>query len=235
MEGELMRYLLLLLLPVIASAQMSISSPFYQAAFLKPAEGGGGGGNTLVKSEDFSSAAAGNNPLTDISGWAARDGVVRTTDARSKDAYGGTIANYSCAYWSSGTASLNQRVEFTISAMTAGFYVGGAVRVQAGSVDYYMVLVSNGEWLLQKCISGLESTIANANPGWTVGTKVALEVTGSGASTRLKVQADTGSGWTDVQADINPSDYLGAGHAGIAAYDSNANAAIEDWKWYDLP
>jgi hypothetical protein len=44
MEGELMRYLLLLLLPVIASAQMSISSPFYQAAFLKPAAAGGGGG-----------------------------------------------------------------------------------------------------------------------------------------------------------------------------------------------
>jgi hypothetical protein len=45
MEGELMRYLLLLLLPVIASAQMSISSPFYQAAFFKPAAAAGGGGD----------------------------------------------------------------------------------------------------------------------------------------------------------------------------------------------
>lgn len=65
--------------------------------------------------------------------------------------------------------------------------------------------------------------------------KIALEVTGQGTETRLKVELDTGSGWVEVASNLTPTLYLNTGPAGLHSYAfQNVTDFYDDWAAYEL-
>lgn len=194
-----------------------------------------GGGPTLIKSEDFSSAASGTNALSDITGWTQKTGSMVTTDGYiGKQVYATTTGAHSLYYWSPGATALDQSVEVTYGSQNSNGYLGAAVRVQSGADSAYWA-VSNGTGLvLEKRIAGTVTALVN-NTSEGAMDKVRISVAGSGSATRLSVEKDTGSGWVAVSgmSNIDPSDYLGAGAGGIAAYSQEILTRVTLFVWYN--
>jgi len=67
------------------------------------------------------------------------------------------------------------------------------------------------------------------------GNKIAIEASGSGTSTRLKVQTDTGGGWVDKWTDVNPAVDIDGGACGVCSWLLAGSVnRIDDWAGYDL-
>jgi hypothetical protein len=138
------------------------------------------------------------------------------------------------------TVTANQRVEFTLDAVTAGGgfdLAGGAVRIQSGAATGYMVCASAGDLYLFEVVGGTAATIMSDTAMTLIaGDRIALEVTGTGAATRLTVQLNDGSGWVNWWTSINPPTDIDGGYPGIGSWIfGGPNNRIDDFKFYALP
>lgn len=195
----------------------------------------GGSGPTLVKYEDFETGGVGAHPITDIAGWSNKEGATGVSDLfGGHHAYPDNSGDYSCAFWSSGADSLNQRVEFTVEDVSPSIYFGAAVRVQGGSVSFYALYCNTTNISLQERHSGVSSVLTNTPFALSQGDKVAIEVIGSGLLTQISVEVNTGSGWTSLDPGIVPTIPLGVGKAGINGYGQSGIVGISEWSWFDL-
>lgn len=203
--------------------------------------------NTVTVSNSLSPTAEDNfDSYSDSSSLAASaawvsstsDAVVRKPASDGSVYPSGNVT--ALLYHDTGTYGDDQRAEITIDAATTGGgfdWIGPAVRVQSGSASGYMVVFSSTDLYLLSCASGTVVTL-NSDTGMTLtaGNKIAIEATGTGTSTRLKVQIDTGSGWTDKWTDVNPAADIDGGKPGIGGWVLGTTGnRLDDWKGYDLP
>lgn len=155
------------------------------------------------------------------------DGYVTT-------ASGGVIGN--CYY--NQPISANMRVEATIKTVAAGGgfdWVGPGARTQAGSNTGYGLVFSSTDLYLISIVAGTQATImSDSAMTLAVGNKLAIEVTGVGAATRIKVQVDTGSGWVDKWTDVNPAADIDGGFASTISWLLSGTNAIDDWKAFEI-
>lgn len=196
-----------------------------------------GGGPTLIAQDNFDSYTD-QSSLDGAANWVIEAGTINVNNP-SGDGSLFTGASTVGLVRNVATFNANQRAEITIDSVAAGGnfdWIGPAVRVQTGAATGYAVVFSSADLYLISISAGTEATI-NSDTGMSLvaGNKIAIEASGSGTSTRLKVQIDTGSGWVDKWTDQNPAADIDGGAAGIASWllSSSANRA-DDWKGYDL-
>lgn len=204
---------------------------------LTTATGGGGGGPTLVAQDNFDSYVDNSN-LDDAANWVGETGTINVRKPASDGSLSPGVSAVG-VYRHTATFSANQRCEMTIDAAGAGGnfdWIGPAVRVQTGAATCYAVVFSSTDLYLISVNAGTQATI-NSDSGMTLtaGNRIAIEASGSGTSTRLKVQVDTGGGWVDKWTDQNPAVDIDGGACGVANWllSSVVNLA-DDWKGYDL-
>lgn len=224
---------------VIATAGLSGAIPF---AFWKPAiapGGGGGGGPTLIASDNFDSYGGGS-ALASAANW---DASVSSTINITKPASDGSVSSGSSTlggvYYSGAAFNADQRAEVTIDTLAAEGtfdYVGPAVRCQAGAMTCYGVAFSSQGLRLFYLSAGVRTNIiTDVVTTWVVGNKVAIEASGTGAATRLKVQVDTGSGWVDKWTNQDPALDIDGGKPGVVNYSqSGTGVRLDDWFGYNL-
>lgn len=202
---------------------------------------GGGGGPTLVASENFD-AFSNNDLLDDGADWVATSGSIQVLkpggDGYVVPSAGGVIG---IAYHTD-TVNANHRAEATIQAVPAGNdefnWIGPAVRCQVGAASAYGVVAGHDDLYLVKFNAGTQATInSDTSSTFSAGYKIAIEASGSGSATRLKVQIDTGGGWVDKWTNVDPGGtYLDGGNAGVCSWLLNDNNnQLDDWFSYDLP
>ena len=197
----------------------------------------GGGGPTLVAQDNFDSYIDGDalggqgNWIDEAVGINVRvpgaDGSVNPGNSNVG------LSRYNVTF------AANQRAEMTIDAVGTGGgfdWIGPAVRIQSGAATGYAVVFSSTDLYLLTFNAGTVTTV-NSDSAVTLiaGNKIAIEATGSGTSTRLKVEVDTGSGWVTKWASENPAVDIDGGQPGVGKWllASLTNRA-DDWKGYDL-
>ena len=201
------------------------------------AGGGGGGGPTLVASDNFDAYANGD-PLDNAANWVQEGAGSITTTKPGSD---GTVTGASVASLCRHTATINadQRAEMTIDATISGGgynWIGPAVRIQSGAVTGYAVVISSTDIFLISFNAGTVATV-NSDGAATLaaGNKIAIECSGAGASARLKVQIDTGSGWVDKWTNQDPAVDIDGGSAGVGSWLFNASGNLmDDFASYNL-
>jgi hypothetical protein len=229
--------LLLLTLTVSAFGQAFPGTAAYQAAFLKPAAGGGGG-PTLVAQDNFDSYADGSL-LASSSNWdaaGANNGTWVRNTVGDGSIYGS--GNNSLLYYTTASFNSDQRSEATIDAAgSTGFsWTGVTVRVQAGVQTGYWLMCNANQIYLYSFNSGTP-TLVRSDSAVTLapGNRIALEATGVGTATRLRVQVDTGSGWVDHWSSENPTDDIDGGKPGVGgSTGGDTFTRMDDWKGYNL-
>lgn len=200
---------------------------------------GGGGGPTLVASDNFD-AYAGATDLGSEANWVATSGNIEVykpaADSSLIPSSGGTIG----IVYNIATFAADQRGEVTIDAAAGSQlfdWIGVSVRCQSGSASCYAVIMGATDLYLIKINGGTQATI-NSDLGMTLvaGNRIAIEASGTGAATRLKVQVDTGGGWVDKWTNQDPGGtYLDGGAVGVASWLLSGNTnRIDDWFGYDL-
>lgn len=147
---------------------------------------------------------------------------------------GGSAQNL--VYWSADVFSADQRSEATVTAVGGGFErVGVAVRIQSGAATGYGLSVSGSEICLFSVVAGTRATIIeDLSASVSAGHKIALEATGSGTSTRLNVQIDTGSGWVTKWSNQNPAADIDGGQPGLCGDYFNGAGRVDDWKGFEI-
>lgn len=203
------------------------------------ASGGGGGGPTLVAQDDFDSYAN-----TQDLGTAANWEVAGGTDSANISNLGGDgsvfnqAANSLYEWVGAGSFNSDQRAEATIDTATGGAFewIGITVRVQTGVQTGYWLMCSSTDLFLYSFNAGTPTLIiSDAAMSFSAGHRIALEASGAGTATRLKVQIDTGSGWTDKWTNQNPPDDIDGGKPGVGGGSSGVlGMRIDDWKGYNL-
>jgi hypothetical protein len=228
--------LILFALTVSCFGQSFPGSAAYQAAFMKPATGAAG--PTLIAQDNFDSYAN-LSSLGAAADWVDNGAAMIV----SKPASDGAIITASGSAiglaYHTATFSANQRAEITIEATVAGGnfdWLGPAVRIQAGAVTGYGVVFSSTDLYLVSFNAGTQATIVS-DTGMTLsaGNRIAIEASGTGAATRLKVQIDTGSGWVDKWTNRDPAVDIDGGSPGVCSWLlNNPSNKLDDWKGYDL-
>ncbi len=190
-------------------------------------------GSTLVVFDDFDSAGLGT-ALNDRTGWAGQDGGCLIVASGGGKGFTGSGAGYGVCLYSGASASLNQRVEITLTALSGFDYTGPAVRLN-GTNGGYASLINPSSWDIEQIVGGTYTGITSGSHSWTAGTKVALEVIEDtpGVSCHLNLQVDTGSGWTNVTTNQSGT-YVGSGKGGVATYGNFLDGVGDDFYWYDL-
>ena len=237
MVALIKRTLLLALLVAADVATGQLSSPAQLANLQPPFAAAGGGGPTLIAQDNFDSYADGSD-LDGAANWVKEGGIINVNKPASDGSVFAGDSNPSM-YRHTATFSANQRCEITIDSVAAGGnfdWVGPAVRVQTGANTGYAVVFSGSDLYLISITAGTQATI-NSDTGMSLvaGNRIAIEANGAGASTRLKVQVDTGSGWVDKWTDQNPASDIDGGACGVAHWLlATATNRADDWKGYDL-
>lgn len=224
-----------LLLTTSAFAGVGLQSPAFYGSANRPAAAGGG--PTLVAEDNFDSYTDASD-LDGAANWVKEGGTINVNKPASDGSlFPGDTA--SSVYRHTASFNANQRCEMTIDAVTtAGNFdwIGPAVRCQTGANTGYGAVFSSGDLYLISITAGVEATI-NSDTAITLaaGNRIAIEASGSGTSTRLKVQVDTGSGWVDKWTDQNPVSDIDGGACGVIHWLlSVVGNRADDWKGYDL-
>lgn len=191
------------------------------------------GGFSLHASDDFESYSVGTT-LASAANWTVTSGSTEVISG--KVIHPNTGGNGSGAYYSGAATTTNTRVELTCVDFSTGTYIGITARYQTSDGKSYAVVTDGDRFIIDVAtVGGLSDTSGH---GFSGGLKIALEVTGSGSSTRLTVQIDTGSGWTNYNdgtttfSNYDPATYLGAGYAGVTGYNNSTTTTGDDFKWY---
>ncbi len=198
--------------------------------------GGGGGG---AATDNFDSYADASN-LDAAADWVNLDADALFIDKPSSD--GSIYATHSDGYRMvrhTSTRTDDQYSEATVEIDSLGFMgVGVAVRCQSGADSCYaFTFLGNNTATLMKQISNTESILASDLLALSDGDKIRLEVTGTGATTRLNAYTDTGSGWVlhGTFTDIDPgSTYLNDGFTGVSSFGTGDTIRLDDWEGGDL-
>lgn len=198
-----------------------------------------GGGPTLIASDDFDSYADGSD-LDDAADWVrvSASGLINIIKPAADGSTSAGDANVG-VYRHTATFSANQRCEITIDAVGTGGgfdWHGPAVRVQSGAATCYAVVFSSTDLYLISINAGTQATInSDTAVSLAAGNRIAIEASGSGTATRLKVQLDTGSGWVDKWTDQNPAVDIDGGACGLGKWLlSSVDNRCDSWRGYDL-
>jgi hypothetical protein len=200
------------------------------------AAGPGGGGLTFtpVFSDAFSGSTD-DTPLGDRSGW--DDDVAGLKLKNAGYIYpslaGGVIERSRVT----ATHNANHYAEVTIAGVGDGtaLGVGLSVRMQVGDTGRYDLFWFGAGFntlsLASRANGGSgESELQSVSRTYSVGDKIRLYVTGSGAATRLHVQENiAGAGWTDVWVDQNPPHDHDGGAPGVIGYQNSPTIRLDDF------
>lgn len=188
-------------------------------------------GPTLIFTEPFTYA---NGSIATSSGglWIIKEGTISIDTNRVT---AGTHTDYAMAYRNTVVAA-NQRAELTLPATgAASHWMGPAVRVQAGSVAGFYVITRGTELDLDKVVAGVHTNLQfDVSANISSGHKLAIEVSGTGAATRIKVQVDTGGGWVDKWTNIDPSASIDSGFVGVAGWNDLSQTFGDNLLGYNL-
>ncbi len=194
--------------------------------------------NTLLSSQTDWTLASTASGLT----------IGTRSGATTKTCRPGATANSAC-FWNADTFNANQRCEVDI-----GFVgnngdleiIGAAVRIQNGADTWYDLVLetvfdTTTLLLLRKVIAGTATVIQTTTTPIVAGDSIAIEVTGTGASTRLRAQKDIGAGWVDIWTNQDPgSTYINSGQAGMSELTLFGGSpafngiTVEEWRGYNL-
>lgn len=128
----------------------------------------------------------------------------------------------------------NQSAEMTLRAgIAAAGVIGPMVRCQTGagtgygglydaaSSVIYLFYMSAGSW----------TPINTASRSYVGNEKLKVRVTGSGASTRLAMDEDIGSGWVNIWTNQDPTFYLSTGQPGLYGYGNEGTTGWHGDNW----
>ena len=215
------------------------------------AAGGGGGGGGATFTDNFEVRTS-NADLDGQSLWVAYTGHPHVVEARSGASTltvrpATTIPG---ATYYNQTFSADQRAEILIGYVgSTGDWerIGAAVRIQSGADTYYDVVVetvysATTVLVLRKVIAGTATVIQTSTTPIAAGDRIAIEASGTGSATRLKVQTNLASaGWTDIWTNQDPaSTYIDGGRPGLSAYTQfggsplGNSVTVEEWTGADL-
>ncbi len=221
------------------AACLTIVPPLHARPIINPYRfaAGGGGGPALIASDNFD-AYVNSAALGDEANWVQEGGSTMNINKPGADS-SVIPAGAASLCRHVATMNANHRAEVTLDAVAAGGgfdWIGPAVRIQSGAVTGYTVVVSSTDIYLISINAGTPTTI-NSDTSFSLaaGNKVAIECSGAGASARLKVQVDTGSGWVDKWTNQDPALDLDGGFAGLGCWlFSTPNNRVDDFACYDL-
>lgn len=147
------------------------------------------------------------------------------------------------AYTATAPDTANQRSTLTILQASASAYIGPAVRASNTQNTCYGFTASTTESALFRYVNGTYTQLGSVGPGFASGTRLRIEVEGTGATVTLRVYADTGGGFAPVTAiavggtinDTSGSRIVTPNYCGFAGYGAaSANADLDDWSFEDL-
>jgi hypothetical protein len=201
----------------------------------------GGGGPTLIAEDNFDSYVH-NGDLATASGglWvdSGPSGVSINKPAGDASAYTGASQGWCRRTDAAFTA--NQRAEATIDNVGSSFqFMGVLVRGQTGGMRYQFQ-VDGAIYYLIDFVAEVQHIIPGHSGVALVlaaGDKIALEVTGEGSATRLKIQKDVGAGWVDIASNIDPGvdHYIDGGKPGVGGGGSAIGGTrVDDWRGYNV-
>lgn len=214
---------------LLATLIMSHAQVVLPGAIMRTIPAAGGGGPTEVASDDFSTQSAFTD-LDDDTDWEAEQGAIIVIGSAQVT----SGASGDCLYrWvGAGSFTSDQYATCTISDVGTSFTdsMGCAVRVQDAATGYGVKYDETDQLLTLIYINAGSSTdITSVAKNYANGVQLRLRASGAGASTRLNVWEDTGSGWVQVFTDENPAVDIDNGSPGLLTNGAGSNAAITDW------
>lgn len=195
---------------------------------------GGGGGLTLIASDNFDSYTN-LDFLHTKPNWGQNRGTINIIKPAADGGFSGS--DQSCAH-RGDTYTPAQRCEITLKIIgTAFHFVGAAVRCQGIDTRYQFQVDGSVYYLLSR--NGGTQTVVPGHSGTALalvaGNKIALEVTGDGLATRLKIEKDIGAGWVTIASNIDPTVYLDGGTPGVVADGGSGTTSVgDDFKGYNV-
>jgi hypothetical protein len=202
-------------------------------------------GSSPVAQDDFESYVPASNlgSASSAANWEAiNDNVVVYNPLLVGPAsvYGGGAGGTTTSMAkSTATFSANHRSEATAVTLSAGSFSFAAlgVRCQSGAATFYAFLVDGSNWYVMDFIAAVQHVITNGTSTVSDGDLFAIEASGAGSSTRLKIQKFHSGSWTDIATNIDPgtSHYIDNGAPGVGGSSANATfGRVDDWKGFDL-
>ena len=180
--------------------------------------GGGGGGSTAVEI-DFTGYPVN---LDDHADWVVQAGAMTVNNGETTGNLTGTV---SLGRYVGRPFSANQAVEVTFGSSTNGTGAahGCAVRLQSGVNSGYYLFVepqAGGTVYFGIVNAGSHTYPFSGTANGTNGTKLRLEVTGTGTATRLAAKMNVGAGWLTISGmgNMDPAVYFDDGAPGIVGY-----------------
>jgi hypothetical protein len=190
-----------------------------------------GSGPTLVFTDNFIAADyTASQDINGINGWVQVAGSYKRGASTNEMAWPDAAAAYT-NYTNSVSVSSDQRIEATYAGTAIGAANEVGISLRGGA---YTVLWRNTTWTLY------DSSGALGTGSLAVGDKMSLDVSGSGAAIRLKVQKDTGGGFVTESGmgSVDPVTDIDTGQPGLYGYDAGdgtmSYACLDDVKIYSL-
>jgi hypothetical protein len=181
--------------------------------------------------DDFSGVADEESIANDGT-WALVNGLLSgTAGGGIKSDASGTMTG---ARILSPSFAANQYAEVTLANAASGFgVIGPAVRCSNSAANWYGMYydAASGTLYIFEVLAGSFVALTNAAKTYANGTKLRLEVTGTGASIRLTGKEDTGSGWVTVFSDQDPVNHYDTGQPGVTGFGQNADTHLKASAW----
>lgn len=142
------------------------------------------------------------------------------------------------------TANANQRCVLTAAILTPGSFafICAGVRCQIGADTRYWFQTDGTNWFLVERLAAAQTVLASGTHSIVTGDRIALDVTGAGAATRLTAQTFVGGVWSNVTGCVNidpgmvGGNYIDGGSWGVGGDGAAvATARSDNFEGYDLP
>lgn len=239
----MIRYFVLFLTTLAASAQLNISNPFYVAGVLKPAASGGGGPVTL--SDNFT----GDGDISGRAGtgfsWVEQTGSMDTTGGQFRVITGSFADNVAIA--NTSLASVNQYVLVNIVTTVANGFPHIMLRYTDASSPYYTLEMQtdtgNWQWYRYASVGGSSASIGSViNLTHAATDRWGITITGTGTSTHIRLwknptanapvsagEWDSGDTTPDGEYTDDPASAVDTGNfVGLEAFLSGGNQVLFD-------
>lgn len=181
---------------------------------------GPAGGETEIFADDFDAYADGSK-LEDQTGWIAMGSS--TVEIRKPASDGRIFGGSDASIRRNDTYNSDQFATLVLAAVdgTNNRQLGISARNQSGAETYYRALYQDGATatiFLDVVEAGVVTALTSTGQALSNGDSLKIKVSGAGSSTRITVQFDTGSGFTDAITNHDPGtgNYYDNGTPGVA-------------------
>lgn len=167
------------------------------------------------------------------SNWTIERGRFDISDAN--DYASGTLTDdNNIARWNADVPNADQYSQVAVR-LGGGYFVGAAVRVQAGAATCYAAFTDGTVYYVSRFNANAETVLVGpTSQAWSTGDVLRLEVSGTGATVTLKLFRNGTQLGSDI-SDSSAGRITSANYLGIYAYSNAALAAgVDTWEGGNL-